>query len=246
MRTDSDPDSWGTVVTGAIAVIGLACRLPGASNPKGFWGLPHDGIDTIIEAPKRRREGVSPSHRFGGFVDKIDGIDPDFFGISPREATTMDPQQRLMLELSWEALEDARIIPARLQSSRTGVFVGTIWNDYATLTYRHGTDAVGQYTITGSHHSMITNRVSYVLDLHGISLTVDTGQFSSLVAVHLACESLRHGESAVAIAGGVNLNILNESTQGWLSSAACPPKEAASPSTPVRLHRPKAVTHDEY
>ncbi|GAB3832998.1 type I polyketide synthase [Dactylosporangium cerinum] len=199
-----------------IAVVGMACRLPGAANPGQFWQLLREGADAITEAPEGRWEGVTLPYRRGGFLDRVDEFDPGFFGIAPREAAMMDPQQRLVLELSWEALEDARIVPADLRDTDTGVFIGAIWDDYATLVHRNGIESVGQYAVTGSHRSIIANRVSYVLGVHGPSLTVDTGQSSSLVAVHMACESLRSGESTAAIVGGVNLNILAESTVGTI------------------------------
>ncbi|MFF9587552.1 SDR family NAD(P)-dependent oxidoreductase, partial [Streptomyces achromogenes] len=206
-----------------IAVVGLACRLPQASDPEEFWRLLRDGVDAITEAPEGRWDSEELSLRHGGFLDGIDGFDPAFFGISPREAVTMDPQQRLMLELGWEALEDAGIVPATLKGSSTSVFVGAIWDDYATLMNRQGIDAIGRHTVTGSHRSIIANRVSYTLGLHGPSLAVDTGQSSSLVAVHMACESLRRGESTLAIAGGVNLNILPDSTMGALKFGGLSP-----------------------
>ncbi|MFF9351723.1 type I polyketide synthase [Streptomyces sp. NPDC014734] len=206
-----------------IAVVGLACRLPKASTPEEFWRLLRDGGDAIAEAPEDRWESEELPLRHGGFLDQVDRFDPGFFGIAPREAVTMDPQQRLMLELSWEALEDAGVVPAALRGSRTSVFVGAIWDDYATLMSRQGIGAIGRHTVTGSHRSIIANRVSYTFGLHGPSLTVDTGQSSSLVAVHMACESLRRGESTVAIAGGVNLNILPESTMGALKFGGLSP-----------------------
>ncbi|HEX5497251.1 MAG TPA: beta-ketoacyl synthase N-terminal-like domain-containing protein, partial [Mycobacteriales bacterium] len=129
----------------------------------------------------------------------------------PREARAMDPQQRLMLELVWEALEDARIVPGALAATRTGVFVGAMNFDYATLVYRHGIRDITAHTATGLHRSIIANRVSYLLGLHGPSLAVDTGQSSGLTAVHVACESLRRGETALALVGGVNLISVPES-----------------------------------
>src|SRR3954454_8023210 len=197
-----------------IAIIGISCRLPMAADPQSFWRLLEGGGSAITEAPEGRWENSSLPHRFGGFLDQIDAFDPTFFGISPREAAAMDPQQRLMLELSWEALEDARTVPEDLRDSRTGVFVGVIWDDYATLTYRHGEDAITPHTMTGVHRGVLANRISYGLGLHGPSVAVDSGQSSSLVSVHLACESLRRGESEVAIAGGVNLVLAPESTIG--------------------------------
>ncbi|MGW2113525.1 type I polyketide synthase, partial [Streptomyces sp. NPDC001948] len=208
-----------------IAVIGLACRLPGAPDPATFWRNLLAGEDSITDVPADRwdadvyydadRDAPGRTNaRRAGHLDHIDRFDPAFFGISPREAAAMDPQQRLVLELSWEALEDSRILPDSLRGSRTGVFVGAIWDDYATLLYRNGTEAIGRHTITGLHRSIIANRVSYTLGLNGPSMAVDAAQSSSLVSVHLACQSLRTGESDIALAGGVNLNIIPESTVG--------------------------------
>ncbi|MES9500535.1 type I polyketide synthase, partial [Streptomyces koyangensis] len=208
-----------------IAVIGLACRLPGAPDPAAFWRNLLAGEDSLTDIPADRWDadlyhstdrdapGRTNSRR-AGHLDHVDRFDPAFFGISPREAAAMDPQQRLVLELSWEALEDGRILPETLRSSRTGVFVGAIWDDYATLLYRGGTEAVGRHTITGLHRGIIANRVSYTLGLNGPSMAVDAAQSSSLVSVHLACQSLRTGESELALAGGVNLNLVPESTVG--------------------------------
>ncbi|EFL30367.1 polyketide synthase [Streptomyces viridochromogenes DSM 40736] len=195
-----------------IAVVGLACRLPGADGPAAFWEL-LGGTSAITDVPRDRWGAGEPSAvRRGGFLDDVAGFDASFFAVSPREAAAMDPQQRLVLELVWEALEDAGILPASLRSTRTSVFVGTLRDDYTNLLYQRGTDAIGQHTMTGVNRGVIANRVSYHLGLHGPSLTVDAAQSSSLVAVHLACESLRSGESTTAIAAGVNLNLLAENT----------------------------------
>ncbi|KJS58851.1 type I polyketide synthase, partial [Streptomyces rubellomurinus] len=204
-----------------IAVVGLACRLPGAATPDAYWRLLADGVDAVTEFPAdrwaealARDPGLAdavPAHaRRGGFLDRVDGFDPAFFGISPREARAIDPQQRLALELGWEALEDAGLRPAALAGTRTGVFVGGGADDYAKLTQAHGPHAVTQHTATGLTRGIIANRISYLLGLHGPSLTVDTAQSSALTAVHLACESLRTGESELALAGGVQLNLTPE------------------------------------
>ncbi|WP_051385696.1 type I polyketide synthase [Actinokineospora inagensis] len=202
----------GEPVAIPVAVVGMACRLPGAPDVAAFWQLLRAGRDAIGEAPAGRWTDPALPHRLGGFLDRVDEFDAAFFGISPREAAAMDPQQRLVLELGWEALEDARLRPSALRGTATGVFVGAIWDDYARLSYQQGIEAISSHTITGVHRGILANRLSYVLDLHGPSVTVDSGQSSSLVSVHLACESLRRGESTVAIAGGVNLNILDDST----------------------------------
>ncbi|MBB5857529.1 SDR family NAD(P)-dependent oxidoreductase [Amycolatopsis umgeniensis] len=195
-----------------IAVIGVSCRLPGAASPAEFWRLLRTGTSAIGEVPPGRWSATAtPSARFGGFLDAVGDFDAGFFGISPREAVTMDPQQRLVLELAWEALEDARIVPGTLAGSSTAVYVGTLRDDYTAVVHQHGRQAITQHTITGVNRGVIANRLSYALDLRGPSLTVDTAQSSSLVAVHLACESLRAGESATAIVAGVNLNLVAES-----------------------------------
>ncbi|WP_198539338.1 type I polyketide synthase, partial [Streptomyces graminilatus] len=197
-----------------IAVVGLACRLPGAPGPEQFWRLLSDGRDAISVAPSGRfaprndEDEGAPAH--GGFLDAVDEFDAAFFGISPREASAMDPQQRLVLELAWEALEDAGIVPESLRGSRTAVFVGALRDDYTSLLYQHGTTAITQHSMTGVNRGVIANRVSHHLGLRGPSLTVDAAQSSSLVAVHLACASLRAGESTAALAAGVNLNLLAE------------------------------------
>ena len=197
--------------TEAIAIVGMSCRLPHAENPAQLWQLLREGRSAIGAPPAGRPELPS---RPGGYLDDVSGFDAGFFGIGPREATSMDPQQRLMLELAWEALEDARILPSDLADSRTGVFVGVVADDYAALTHQHGVDGITRHTLTGLNRGVVANRISYTLGLHGPSAAVDTGQSSSLVAVHLAVESLRRGESAMAIAGGVNLNLVPDSTIG--------------------------------
>ncbi|WP_328947391.1 SDR family NAD(P)-dependent oxidoreductase (plasmid) [Streptomyces sp. NBC_00250] len=200
---------------GAIAVIGMACRLPMALGPADFWQMLRSGTDAITDAPPGRWNTAEPQAgagvRRGGFLDGIADFDAGFFAISPREAAAMDPQQRLVLELAWEALEDAGTVPAHLRDSRTAVFVGTLRDDYTSLANQYGEQVITQHSMTGLNRGVIANRVSYYLGLRGPSLTVDAAQSSSLVAVHLACESLRSGESTTAIAAGINLNILGES-----------------------------------
>ncbi|MCT9933426.1 acyltransferase domain-containing protein, partial [Planotetraspora sp. A-T 1434] len=215
MAEDGTADSIrrGGAGEGAIAVIGLACRLPGAPTPEDLWELLRSGRDAIGE-PSERRLRAEPrlaGHR-GGFLEHVDEFDAGFFGVSPREAAAMDPQQRLVLELAWEALEDAMLPPGDLAGVHAGVFLGAMSSDYATLVHRHGDEAITRHSLAGLNRGILANRISYCLGLRGPSLTVDTAQSSALVAVHLACESLRSGESAVALAGGVNLNLAPEST----------------------------------
>jgi myxalamid-type polyketide synthase MxaB len=202
-----------------IAIIGIGCRFPGgANNPEAFWQLLRNGVDAISEVPPDRWDidqvyDPDPTvrgklqTRHGGFIKDIDQFDPDFFGIAPREAAAMDPQQRLVLEVAWEALEDAGQVPARLAGSQTGVFIGIGLNDYSRI---QAPDQILDptlldiYTISGNTLCITANRLSYALDLRGPSLAVDSACSSSLVAVHLACQSLRKGESSLALAGGVN------------------------------------------
>ncbi|TDV47974.1 type I polyketide synthase [Actinophytocola oryzae] len=186
----------------AVAVVGMACRLPSAPDPEAYWRLLRAGGDAIGEHPDR---GV------GGFLDSVADFDAHFFGISPREAAAMDPQQRLALELGWEALEDAGLAAARLRGTEVGVFLGAMADDYAVLTRRGG--VFGAHTLTGVSRAAAANRLSHFLGLTGPSLAVDTGQSSSLVAVHLAAASLRAGECGVALAGGVQLNLTDDGTR---------------------------------
>ncbi|WP_189939119.1 type I polyketide synthase, partial [Streptomyces sulfonofaciens] len=222
-----------------IAVIGMSCRLPRAADPDTFWRLLRDGVEVVGPTPADRWEaaqdapGGAPTDgtalAYGAFLDHVDRFDAAFFGIGPAEAAAMDPQQRLVLELAWEALEDARITPGRLAGSATGVFIGAIWDDWSRLLHGHGPDTAGPYGLTGTHRGIIANRVSYALGLRGPSMTLDSAQSSSLVAVHTACASLRSGESTLALVGGVNLNLLPE------SAAALGRLGALSPDGHVRL-----------
>ncbi|MFF4255935.1 type I polyketide synthase [Streptomyces sp. NPDC001663] len=206
----SAPVQARSVPDGAVAVVGIACRLPGAPDPDAFWELLRTGGDAVSPPPEGRlQQGAGPGPR-AGHLPRVDLFDADFFGISPREAAGIDPQQRLALELAWEALENAGVPPAVLDGGRTGLFIGAMADDYAKLTHAAGPDAVTHTTITGVTRGIIANRISYLLGLRGPSLVVDTAQSSALAAVHLACESLRRGESTVALAGGVNLNLTPE------------------------------------
>jgi acyl transferase domain-containing protein/NADPH:quinone reductase-like Zn-dependent oxidoreductase/short-subunit dehydrogenase len=188
--------------------------LPGASTPDSFWRLLCEGRESI-SAPPERLGVTSPSRDryWGGYLDRAEDFDAAFFGISPREALAMDPQQRIMLELSWEAVEHARMSPDALRGSDTGVFTGAIASEYALLQQRSVRGSAAHHTLVGTQRGMIANRVSYSLGLSGPSLTMDSGQSSSLVSVYMAMESLRRGECGVALAGGVNLILTPESTE---------------------------------
>ncbi|WP_078856363.1 type I polyketide synthase [Streptomyces sp. NBRC 109706] len=186
-----------------VAIVGIACRMPGAPVPQELWQLLHSGTSAIRERHPDRP--VGPDR--GGFVDGIDEFDADLFGMSPREVAETDPQQRLALELAWQGLEDAGAANPDSWPDRIGVFLGVMAADYADLVAMAGAENVSRHTLTGVGRAMIANRVSHTLRLTGPSMTVDTGQSSSLVAVHLACESLRKAETDIAIAGGVHLNV---------------------------------------
>ncbi len=202
---------------GPIAIVGLGCRFPGgADDPDAFWELLAEGRDAVREVPAQRWDidtwydpdpdaPARMSVRNGGFLDRIDGFDAAFFGISPREALTMDPQQRLVLEVTWEALEHAGIAPSRLAGSATGVFVGVCNSDHFQRSIDRGTESIDAYLASGNAHSVISGRIAYFLGLHGPALSIDTACSSSLVALHVAVQSLRAGEVRVALAGGVNV-----------------------------------------
>ncbi|HEX8742837.1 MAG TPA: beta-ketoacyl synthase N-terminal-like domain-containing protein [Thermoleophilaceae bacterium] len=194
-----------------IAVVGAGVRFPpNAQDLDRFWAQLRDGVDAV--APLRLRtdgrrdsngDGASPEHWIGA-LRNVDGFDADFFGISRAEATHMDPQQRLALEVAWEAIEDAGIPAERLRERTTGVFLGVYGSDYVMLQLGRP-ESITAYTGSGGAHSIAANRLSYLLDLDGPSVAVDTACSSSLVAVHLACRALRAGDCDYAIVGGVNL-----------------------------------------
>jgi microcystin synthetase protein McyG len=207
-----------------IAVTGIGCRFPGGVNDAdSYWRLLIEGRDAISEVPLERwdidafydPDPDAPgkmSTRWGGFLDGIEQFDPEFFGISPREAAGMDPQQRLLLEVVWEALENAGQNPDGLAGSQTGVFFGLCNSDYFLLQFESGRNAIDAYVATGNAHSVASGRISYTLGLQGPSVAVDTGCSASLVAVHLACQSLRAGECQMALAGGVSLILMPDTT----------------------------------
>lgn len=217
----------------SAAVIGMACRLPGGiDSPQRLWEALLRGDDFVGEIPPERWDadlfydpepgvpGRSVS-RWGAFLDDVGGFDCDFFGMTEREATAIDPQHRLLLEVSWDAIEHAGLNPATLAGSQTGVFVGLTHGDYELLSADCGA-AEGPYGFTGTNGSFASGRVSYTLGLHGPAVTVDTACSSGLMAVHQACRSLDDGESDLALAGGVVVTLeprksIAGSLQGMLS-----------------------------
>ena len=208
-----------------LAIVGIGCRMPsGANDWQSFWQLLEEGRDAITETPEDRWStakffqpgDAAPGKllsRWGGHVTDIDAFDPRAFGISPREAALMDPQQRMLLEVAWRAIEDAGTAPSRIDGRDVGVFVGISSFDHAvaTLSFRDR-GVITPYSNTGGSSSIAANRISYCFDLRGPSLAVDTACSSSLVAVHLACESIRRGESRMALAGGVNALLMPDFT----------------------------------
>ncbi|MEU5694390.1 amino acid adenylation domain-containing protein [Actinosynnema sp. NPDC020468] len=218
-----------------FAVIGIGCRLPGgASDHRTYWQNLLDGKDCITDTPADRydvttlasRDKAKPGRLVGGrggYIEGFDEFDPAFFGISPREAEHMDPQQRKLLEVAWEALEDGGQRPAELAGTDVGVFVGAFTLDYKILQFADlGFETLAAHTATGTMMTMVSNRISYCFDFRGPSVSIDTACSSSLVAVHLACQSLRRGETGLALAGGTLLHLtpqytIAETKGGFLS-----------------------------
>lgn len=211
-----------------VAIIGIGCRFPGANNPEAFWQLLQNGVDAISEVPPDRWDvdafydpkPATPGKmntRWGGFLEQVDRFDPSFFGISADEARQIDPQQRLVLEVAWEAIENAGILPEKLAGSMTGVFIGLGNYDYHRLIFKDSL-SLGTYSATGAFSSIAANRLSYVLQLQGPSLVIDTACSSSLVALHLASSSLQSGESNLCLVGGVSLILSPEPTISYSQS----------------------------
>ncbi len=202
-----------------IAIIGMGCRFPGgANNHKAFWRLLTQGKDAITDVPKDRwdirrfydtdldKPGKAYVKQAGFLKEKIYDFDPLFFGISPKEAESMDPQQRLLLEVTWEAFEDAGVVLEEISGSRTGVFIGGFALDnIVTRLTESNRELADSHTGTSCSMTLLSNRISYVFDLRGPSISIDTACSSSLVTTHYACQSLWNGECDMALTGGVNL-----------------------------------------
>ncbi len=219
-------DAMEQANTEPIAIIGMACRFPGgADTPEAYWNLLHNGVNAVTEVPKDRWDidayydpdmdaPGKMNTRWGGFLDTpIDTFDAYFFGISPVELVMLDPQQRLLLEVAWEALENANLPPSKLAGSSTGVFMGMMSLDYGSRLLQSGNPAdIDAYFGTGNTIGLAAGRLSYALKLTGPSFALDTACSSALVALHLACQSLRRKECDMALTGGVNLMIAPEIT----------------------------------
>ncbi len=202
-----------------IAVIGMACRFPGASNPAEFWRILRGGEEVTTPPPAHRSQldplgsSTGLDQQREGYVSNVSDFDAHFFGISPREARSMDPRQRFALELTWELLEASLMAPDRMHGDHAAVYIGAMNDDYAFLSLRSRGADLDHHSFVGLNRGLIANRISFAFGMHGPSFTVDCGQSSSLVAVHLACESLRSGESSLAVAGGIQLNLAAETAR---------------------------------
>jgi thioester reductase-like protein len=230
-KKSSEKETSITKTDEPIAIVGIGCRFPGGANtPEKFWKIFKDEVDVITEVPPDRwdidsyfdldKDASGKMYtRWGGFIDDVGLFDPQFFGISPHEAEDMDPQQRISLEVTWEALENAGIPPDSIKGTNTGVFIGICFNDYGQLITQSGDkDAVDDYFSTGNHFSVCAGRISYILGLEGPAMAIDTACSSSLVAVDIASQKLQTGECDMAIAGGVNLILAPESTINFCKS----------------------------
>ena len=247
LATDSDEGAQEVeferaVEVEPIAVVGMGCRFPGADNLDEYWKLMSEGREGIVEIPADRwnvdefydSNVDAPGKivtRWGGFVSNITTFDPRAFGITPREASRMDPQQRLLLECTWEAFEHAGLAPDRVAGSKTGVFVGIGGTDYMQI-YRgldNYLEHVDAYCGTGNALSIAANRVSYVFDLHGPSLAVDTACSSALVSLHYAVQSLRNRDCDMALAAGVNVILSPETTVAFSKARMLSPDGRCKP-----------------
>ena len=194
-----------------IAVIGMACRYPGGANtPESLWELLREARDVIDDFPRNRGWDTAALYgpeyaRQGGFLYDADLFDAAFFSIAPAEALAMDPQQRILLEVAWEAIERTGIVPSSLKGSRTGVFIGLMPNEYGMPIWKWQQGETAGYMGTGTSPSVASGRISYLLGLEGPAITFDTSCSSSGVAIHNAVRSLRSAETDLALAGGCSV-----------------------------------------
>lgn len=225
-----------------IAIVGMACRFPGAPDLNSFWRLIHEGQSAVGEVPADRWSveefydptGETPGKmavKWAALVENPDQFDPQFFGITPREAARMDPQQRLLLEVAWEAMENAGIPADNLAGTKTGVFVGIGGTDYSKVSvpYDDYYQRIDAHLGTGNALSIAANRLSYIFDFHGPSAAVDTACSSASLAIHFAVESLRRGESDAALAGGVNMILTPETTIAFSKARMLSPNGKCRP-----------------
>ena len=217
-----------------LAIIGMACRLPGAVvDVESFWELLASARSGIGEIPADRWNRDRYYHpnsavpnrmhsKWGGFVDQLHDFDARFWGISPREAARMDPQQRWLLEVAWEAIEDAGVAPRMLSGTNTGVFVGISSSDYAQIQMTNHLD-LDVHSNSGNTLSIASNRISYLCDLKGPSVSVDTACSSSLVAMSLACHSIWDGTCDAVLVGGVNAVVVPSTTMAFSKASMLSP-----------------------
>ncbi|MDJ0837982.1 MAG: type I polyketide synthase [Acidobacteriota bacterium] len=208
----------------AVAVIGMACRFPGGvTGPDQFWSMLREARDVVSRVPVSRTPSHADTAR-GGFLEDVDSFDASFFGISPLEAASMDPRQRILLEVAWQALEHAAVDTDQLRGTRVGVFVGGFANDYEMLRAREQPiEQVDRYFGTGNDTSLLAGRLAYFFDFRGPALCVNTACSSSLTAVHMACRSLRAGECDLALAAGINLVLAPEMTRAFTRAGMLSP-----------------------
>jgi acyl transferase domain-containing protein len=212
-----------------VAIVGIGCRFPGdATDPEKFWTILQEGRNVWSDVPSNRFNAQSyyhpdpdfsggNNHRGGHFLkEDISRFDAEFFGISAAEARCMDPQQRLQLETTFEAFQSAGFSMEQVRGSNTGVYVATFTRDYDRILYRDPSN-IPKYQTTGTGDAILANRISYLFNLKGASITMDTGCSGSLVALHLACQSLRTFETDMAVVGGVNLILSSEQMVGMSS-----------------------------
>jgi len=225
-----------------IAIIGMACRFPGAPDLDAYWRVIDEGVNAVCEVPEERWSdaefydptGETPgkmSVRWAALIEGHDQFDPQFFGITPREAARMDPQQRLLLEVAWEAMENAGRPADQMAGTKTGVFVGIGGTDYSKVVvpYDDYYEHIDAHMGTGNALSIASNRLSYIFDFHGPSASIDTACSSASIAIHFAVESLRRGESDAALAGGVNMILTPETTIAFSKARMLSPQGKCRP-----------------